>query len=239
MDLPLDRYTIGARLAPVWIVFLPVAFVAGVFLGKDSIEAGLAVWLGTAVALTALFAQLGRAGRKLEPKLFARWGGAPTTVYLRYVGSPLNPNTRDRVVRKLAAMIPGIRWPTPEDEAADRAAADQVYESAALYVRERTRDPERFRLVFAENVSYGFRRNLWAMKPTGVFLAAGGIVVLAVKIAIGSAPGSTVRAAPSTWVALAGCTLLFVLWMLRIREPWVREAANAYTERLLGAVEEL
>lgn len=237
MDLPLDRYTITARLAPVWVVFLPVAFVAGALLGKRSVEAGLGVWLGTAVVLTALFSHLGRdRGRKLEPALFARWGGPPTTVYLRHRGSPLNPHTRERIVRKLAATIPGVQWPTPADEAADAVAADRVYDSASLFLRERTRDTHRFRVVFAENVSYGFRRNLWAMKPTGVVLSVAGTSVLATKIARDASASS---ATASSWVALTGCVVLLVLWLLRISEPWVREAANAYTERLLGAVDEM
>ena len=237
MDLPLDRYTITARLAPVWIVFLPVALVAGVLFGRESVETGLAIWLGTAVVLTVLFSQLGRdRGRKIEPRLFARWGGPPTTVYLRHRGSPLNPLTHERVIRKLAATIPGLRWPTPDDEAADAGAADKVYESASLFLREHTRDTERFQLVFAENVSYGFRRNLWAMKPTGVVVSATCALILAAKIARDVGERSPCA---SSWIALAASVVLLVTWFLRIREPWVHEAANAYAERLLGAVEVL
>lgn len=235
MDLPLDRYAITARLAPVGVVFLPLAFVAGALLGKESVEAGLAIWLGTAVVLTALFAHLGRdQGRKVEPTLFAKWGGPPTSAHLRHQGSPLNPLTRERVVVKLAAVIPGIRWPTREDEGRDAAAADRVYDSAVHFLREKTRDAAEFPLVFAENVSYGFRRNLWAMKTTGVVLSTGCSLALCARL-LAVAPESR---AP-LWIALAACASLLALWMVRIRESWVRDAANAYAERLLGAVEKL
>ncbi len=39
------------------------------------------------------------------------------------------------------------------------------------YLRENTRDKEKFGLVYAELIGYGFRRNLWGMKKLGVTLS--------------------------------------------------------------------
>ena len=38
-------------------------------------------------------------------------------------------------------------------------------------LREATRDTSRFPLVFAENANYGFRRNLWGLRPIGTGVA--------------------------------------------------------------------
>ena len=78
-------------------------------------------------------------------------------------------------------LIPGLRrqveeWigyplPTQQEEEACPAWADTKYEEAVTALREATRDTSRFPLVFAENANYGFRRNLWGLRPIGTTIA--------------------------------------------------------------------
>lgn len=65
-----------------------------------------------------------------------------------------------------------------EQEQADPTAADHSYAAAVAVLREATRDTNRYPLVFAENVSYGFRRNCWAIRPFGIVTSSLAIGVL-------------------------------------------------------------
>src|SRR5215471_7149337 len=131
--------------------------------------------------LSMLIAQLGRdLGKKKEPGLFERWKGKPTTYMLRHRGT-LNKAIRARYHEKLSIFL-RIIIPDAKQEEADPAAADEIYDSCVIYLREKTRDPEKFRLVFSDNIDYGFRRNLWAMKPAGVILSLVGSVGCAILV---------------------------------------------------------
>ena len=66
----------------------------------------------------------------------------------------------------------GYPFPTEQEEEANLSWVDTKYEEAVTSLREATWDTSRFPLVFAENANYGFRRNLWGLKPIGALIAA-------------------------------------------------------------------
>jgi hypothetical protein len=185
-----------------------------------------------------LLAQVGRdAGKRKESRLFASWDGKPTTRLLRHRDS-LNRPLLARRHAKLGALL-GTTIPTAMEEAADLRAADEVYEACTAFLRDKTRDRQQFDLIFDENCSYGFRRNLWGMKPLGItvaFLALGAIVVLLLI----DPPGARVGHRIGT-VAVAGVMNLLLLlgWLFVFTPGWVRVPADAYAERLLEACERL
>ncbi|TIS85335.1 MAG: hypothetical protein E5W99_12435, partial [Mesorhizobium sp.] len=55
-----------------------------------------------------------------------------------------------------------------EVEDPDEAAA--FYVQCYNWLRENTRDTEKFRILFNENIAYGYYRNLLALKPYGIVL---------------------------------------------------------------------
>src|SRR5947208_9959356 len=69
-------------------------------------------------------------------------------------------------------LVRDVKLPTSEEEAADPEGADQRYEACVRFLRNATRDRSTFPLVFAENVNYGFRRNLWGMRSAGIACSA-------------------------------------------------------------------
>ncbi len=235
-ELPWDPYNRRARLQPSLLVILPVGLVLSLFdLGGDS-ASGPTVGVIATLGGTALFTQLGRdLGKRREPKLFGIWGGAPTTIRLRH-RSAENPAQLERVHRRLGELMPDLEIPDSVEEARDPASADLVYESAVERLIARTRDRTRFRLVFEENCNYGFRRNLWGMKPLGVGLAVVGAVIAVVGAmgTLGDSVDSTVAG-----FSLAACVALVGVWTIWITPSWVRLAADAYADRLLEAVETL
>jgi hypothetical protein len=231
LSLITDEYEHRARLRPALLVSLPLALAAASWYSdfpELKIIIGFAVYCGFA----ALLAQLGRdQGKKKEPRLFAQWGGKPTTQVLRHRDRHLDATTKERYHRALDALVPGMHLPSPETEAANPDDADAKYDSCVTFLREKTRDSKAFPLVFAENVNYGFRRNLWGMKPAGIALSAVALVGSCIAAVINRKEG-----VPPLLPMLASFVngLLLVWWIFRINPAWVRVPAFAYAERLLA-----
>ena len=133
--------------------------------------------------------------------------------------------------------MPELVLPSPAEEADDPAGADVIYRACADYLREATRDRERFPLVFAELVSYGFRRNTWGMRPAGIILAFLGVLISAgIFLYRYGVVGEL--SAVSGAAAVVNAALL-VLWLLRITPEWVRVVADEYAKRLMATCETL
>ena len=124
------------------------------------------------------------------------------------------------------------RWPVdPAWESPKKA--DDAYEAAIARLRELTREVEKYPLVFKENVSYGFRRNLWALKPTGIFLSIGSSLACTAKIVYTSLREWDFES--HSVISLVLSVVFLVCWLVVIRRSWVRLPAFEYAKRLLGA----
>ena len=113
-----------------------------------------------------------------------------------------------------------------------------MYEAGGTLLREKTRNHKAFPLVFAENCNYGFRRNLWGMKPVGIVVL---LISLVVAMGLLVVETSALRGTQLTAVVL-GIDVDVVLlagWFLVFTPNWVRVPAEAYAERLLEACETL
>lgn len=232
-----NPYVRRARLQPAMLVALPLG------LATLAVAPGGIVGWGTAWSLfvfcggTALMAQMARdLGKQKEPGLYQSWGGKPTTRLLRHRDTP-NATILDRRHRKLQSLVPGIRIPTAADEIADPRAADDVYDACTAFLLEKTRKKENFPLVFEENCNYGFRRNLWGMKPLGIATSFIGTAAIVVALTIGYRNG--VLPSPIAYACGILNLLLLLGWLVWFTPTWVRIAADAYAEQLLASCESL
>ena len=247
--IPFDRYTIRARIEPALWAVIPFGVLLFIWMAVDSIPVG-ALWgaVGTCGG-TALLSQIGRdQGRKKQAALWKSWGGPPTTRLLRYRDPP-NKEILSRWRTKLEKLM-GYTLPNELEESENPTGADQKYEAAVSFLLEATRDTSRFPLVFAENVNYGFRRNLWGLKPFGL-----GVALLATTLSwvllFSSADLSTMEVwldnvinDPNRAVIarLSGSmlnTVIVAVWLFVIKPQWVKTTAEAYAQRLLGAIDTL
>src|SRR5690348_2308713 len=75
---------------------------------------------------------------------------------------------------------------------------------------------ERFNLVFAENVHYGWRRNCYGLKPVAITVAGLALVGSACVLALAGGP---VASRAGRWTpALGVSALLFLWWLLVVTE---------------------
>jgi hypothetical protein len=237
MKTGLDEYTRNARLKPAFLVVLPIALTVAVLGFKQPATEGTLFGLASSLGFTFLLAQLVRdRGKAKEQWLFERWHGKPTTAMLRHGDPRLNVHTRARYHARLSSMLE-ICLPTAEREKANPADADAAYATCGDYLLAKTRDKERFQLLFQENVNYGFRRNLWAMKTVGITISILSLVALALITRIESRLGAVPWFANLSAIAIVA--LLLTWWVVRITPGWVKIVADAYAIRLLGSIDEL
>jgi hypothetical protein len=238
MKSGLDEYSRNARLKPAFLVVLPIALTVAVLGFKQSATEGTLFGLASSLGFTFLLSQLVRdRGKAREPWLFDKWGGKPSTAMLRHSDPRLNVNTRARYHKRLSSMLPEISLPNTEQEKASPADADAAYTSCGDYLLSKTRDKERFQLLFQENVNYGFRRNLWAMKPVGITISILSLAGLATITWWEAQTDAVPWFANLTSIAIVA--LLLAWWVVRITPSWVKIVGDAYAQRLLGSIDEL
>jgi hypothetical protein len=228
-------YTIPARVYPVVIVCLPVAFAMLSWFPDEKWSLGLSSAAVVTGALAMLSSQLGRdLGKAKEPGLWESWGGKPTTQLLRHRDRFLDSNTKRRYHDRLSELM-GTPLPTAEQEAAHPAAADDAYDACVKWLIAKTRVSGASALLFKENVNYGFRRNLWGMRPAGLLISALGLVAAMAPQLVYIKDGLRVNSC----ISIVANAVLFVLWCFRFTSEWIRLPAFRYAEELLLTIEVL
>lgn len=233
---PYDR---KARLAPVLLCATPLLAPSLLLFSEIgpiwTTVSGLVLYCGGVEFLT----QVGRdRGNVLEPNLHESWGGKPSVAMLRHSDTRLIAPTKYRYRTFLQSALHELTLASPEEERIDPKAADEGYQSAISWLLAQTRNRGRFGLLFAENINYGFRRNVWALKRWAfvVEVCAFITVVWAVFETWTGETLTTFRAiGPEVWVNLIIISMHSLLFTLKIRPAWVRIAADAYALQLLAA----
>ena len=244
-----DNYTLRARALPALITILPLGLAMFALLPNYPLFVTAFFGLVSAGG-TAIVAQVGRElGHKEEQKLWESWGGPPTTRLLRHrrAAGDIAPNPR---LRRQIEMWIGYALPTEQQERDDPAQADAKYGEVVASLREATRNQANFPLVFAENVNYGFRRNLWGLRPIGLPIAVGFALFFWVLLVL------TIwgRPWPDPWwdvlvypdgmatvrLTIAAANTSFAcFWVVLVRPSWIKTAANGYATRLMESVQTL
>jgi len=233
-----DTYTRRARLAPALLLAFPIALAVFSILPEETFDLeplwAIVVWCGGAKLLW----EIGRdKGKKNELLLFQEWGGKPTTVLLRHSDSN-NKTILERRHNKLQRLLPDVKLPTPEQEKANPLEADEVYETCTSFLRSHTRYNEKYPLIFKENCSYGFRRNLWAMKSIGISTTILGLVITLVFLS--HAIIDKTEPIPVDAIICGSVnSILLLLWLFWLKPDWVKIPAVAYAERLMESLEKI
>jgi len=235
-----DNYTLKARFYPIAILFFPLVVIGIAYSVQfENISYSIST-LGLGSVLTYLFSQLGRdAGKVKEKRLWQRWGGAPTTIVLRLSDTIIDPVSKGRYHKKLLSLCPVDYTPSLELEASTPQITDQVYAAWTKYLLSKTRDAKSFPLLMKENTSYGFRRNLWALKPVGIIFCLGVIFLNYVFWQAYIDSWNPILFPSAFQFSSAILIAILIFWIAIVTKKWVKIIAFAYAERLLEATENL
>ena len=231
----IDPYATYARAFPIYITISPIILVLFSILPE-----GFDWKLGGASAivllpLSYLCRQIGGdLGKKQEKNLWNKWGGPPTTRFLRHYNSEFNASTRDRIHAKLRRF--DLYVPSQDEQDQDSQRADNLYASCIDELRRRTRDRECFPRVFQELRDYGFRRNIFALKPYGITLT---VLSFLVCLTMTFHDWRTGGQLGSSIAPLSINLGLILVWLLWFTEKAVKLAADRYARFLLEAALDL
>lgn len=231
-----DEYDIKARLWPALLTGMPLALALATILNLEWWNASLVSGAG-GIGLMFLLSQVARVlGSRFEPVMFSRWGGRPSVTMLRHSNNYLNVHTKAQYHRNITQLF-RLPMPTEAEEMENPQKADAAYEAATISLKNATRSHEKFRLLFQENISYGFCRNMCGLKPVGIIMTLTGGVIAGMRLYSDHTVGSPVL----LFAAItAGASLLMsYVWIAVVKADWAKPAAFAYADRLLEASDAL
>ena len=235
-----DPYDRKARLRPALVSALPM-FVSLLLLVPEfgmlwGVVSGAMLFCGATTLLTHFGRDLGKA---LELRLFEVWDGKPSVAMLRHRDSRLSASDKRRYREFIDRRIPGLKLASPRKENQFPEQADDGYQGATSWLLAQTRDRSRFRLVFIENMNYGFRRNVLALKPLAVLFDA--ITIGAIVFAnIGLWRESGIVTPSAEAIVCAALSAVHALIFLAVvRKSWVYAVADAFARQLLAATDSL
>ncbi len=240
-----DPYDRPARLYPSLLAFLPAAVLLVCLFGSTHFLASVVLPILGFCGSGYVLGRISRdAGKRIQDKLFAKWGGAPTTQLLRFRDPTFDAHTKERFHNTLAKGL-GKALPTAEAERLDPLAADELYRAATVWLIGQTRDTKKFPLVFKENVAFGFHRNSLGVRPVGIAIALICViwVVFHAKVITSSQPyvlpERVLTLDPAAAVALGIGAIMLLILIFLLNENALKRAGFSYAERLLQSCDHL
>ncbi len=231
-----DPYERKARLYPALLLISPLV-AAGIAVFSEDISTLRSLGFAALGPPSAYFlAQMARDfGKQGEKKLYSSWDGMPSVVIFRHRNGRLNDITKERYHQHLSQLVNTIA-PTAADEKTDPVGADKIYTAWSDYLRTNTRD-KAFDLLHKENISYGYRRNVWGLRPVGIAASALGGLICAIRLYLGYQSDSQLDMACT--ISGTYSLVLLIFWMFYFTGEWVRVPAEAYAQRLAESLEVL
>jgi hypothetical protein len=235
-----DPYERQARLWPALLTILPLIItIVALCSLKISIITNIVMLAASCGGIYLLTNTSREIGKRLELKLFKKWGGKPTTILLRHQDDTIESATKRRYHAFLSSKIKES-FPNNEQEIANSKNADDLYQSAIRWLLNQTRDTKQFSLLFQENITYGFRRNSLGLKPLGITISIGTLIgvllsqdvisISKIQIfnneAIKTLSGNAI-------ISLVSTMLILIIWIFFFTTATIRTAAFTYAETLL------
>jgi hypothetical protein len=238
LDNLFDDYSRKARLYPAFLTLLPLFVLAAAYTDWLKFDFSNVAWMIFAAAGLFFLSDFSRQrGKAVEQKLLQSWGGFPSQTLLRHTDPTFDHHTTDRYHRCAERIAEGLVLPTPSQEKESPAEADELYKSVSHSLLPLTRDKAQFSILYKENVTYGFRRNLFGLKSIAIILSVAAIIIVAVlemdRLILLKMPSERGN------VALAASTLTLVCWCFLVTKKSVRTAAHDYGRQLLMSLEGL
>jgi hypothetical protein len=235
----MDKYSLNARIYPVVFLLLPLVIVGISYSIEFEKYIHILSSLGLTSVLLYFMSNVGRdAGYIKENTLWESWGGMPTAQLLSFQNDQIDKYTKRKYHSRLQTLAP-INGINIDFETADFNDVVEVYKSWTKYLISQTRDTKKFSLQFKENVSYGFRRNLWGLKPIGILFC---LIIFFSNFIIQYYLNQDLcfwKYPLSFLVSEFLLVILLIIWISIIKSDWVKIPAFAFGLRLLEAIEHL
>lgn len=235
----MDKYSLNARIYPVVFLLLPLAIVGISYSIEFEKYIHILSSLGISSVLLYFMANVGRdAGYRKENALWESWGGMPSAQLLWFKNTTIDKYTKQRYHDKMQTLVQ-LNVENVDFETAELIDVIDIYRSWTKYIISKTRDTKKYSLQFKENVSYGFRRNLWGLRCGGIILT---ITVLIANFSLQCIINQSLNfwEFPLSFIVSELLLLVFLgIWVFIIKSDWVKIPAFAFGARLLENIESI
>lgn len=231
-----DTYSLRARVFPALIAGLPTLALLSILVPWNDI--GLSQVTATAMGFVLLFAFADVARRQGKLKEAKLGTGATPELWYRS-NTVIAESTKERYRGFIAKQI---KRPVPsaQEEETTPQQANDFYNAAGNWLREHTRDQRKFAILFAENITYGFRRNLLGLRPVAlVFNAFVLLICLAILYLHPTYFAQLPHIDEKLVVVLVAVVLHSAYMLFAVGAAAVREASRTYGRQLILSCEML
>lgn len=231
-----DAYSLRARLIPAIIAAAPAFAALALLISWKSFEPSNAIATVAILVLLFAIADFARSrGRATESKLYAKIGGKPSITMFRRSDTSIDDGLKERYRAFLADKLGAVN-PNAEEEETNQTTVDSFYDQCGVWLRANTRDTKKFPLLFNENVTYGFRRNLLGVKWIALALNLAVVAICFVLLWRGNW-GLETELGRRTLVVLVIAAVHAAYMLLAVRTAHVVDAARTYARELLLSCE--
>ena len=239
MESFFDLYSLRARTAPAAIFFIPPLLLFLAWWPFEYNEHVFLVLTTVSILVLILFSQVVRSsGQRAQTNLYKNWGGKPSVLALRHNNPLIDSSIKQRYHHILANKIPDVVMPSKKSEAENTAFADTQYNVASEWLLSNTRDKSKYPLIFAENVNYGFRRNMYVLKKHAIILYQP-ILMLNIVFLFEKWITPTKNIGSLDILSGISCPLLLAAWVFIIKPSWVKETADDFARQLYKACDSI
>lgn len=233
----LDPYTIKARYYPALLATIPSLAALAILISWSRFA--LTTIIASAAIPVLVFASADiarRLGKRIEDRIYEESSGKPSVTMLRYSDDTFDAASKDQYRAFLGSKIEQP-VPTKQQEEQDLRAGDPFYARGGAWLRENTRDVKKFSILFAENITYGFRRNLLGLKWPALILNLA-LVLLSGAILYSRAPLDTDDDITLRLLVVLALAIIHSLYMtLAVNKRSVVDASKIYARQLILSCE--
>ena len=231
-----DAYTIRARIVPALIAGLPSLTLPLAVVPWNHLGLSNAVVVTMSFVLLYAFADLARSrGHSVERRLKTQ-----QTPRLWFRKDKTIPELSKAIYRRFIAEQLSHPAPSERDESERPDEADDFYLSAGNWLRDQTRDHQRFNILHDELITYGFRRNLLGLKTISLTMNVAVFLLIASAHFVQPQYLLSLPAFEEMYYILTVVTLLHSAYMIfAVREDEVINASKSYGRQLILSCEVL
>lgn len=233
----LDPYSVKARYYPALLATIPSLAALAILISSSRFA--LTTIVASAAIPVLIFASADiarRLGKRIEERIYKESGGKPSVVMLRYSDTTFDEASKDQYRAFLGSKI-HQPVPTKQQEERDPKAGDAFYERGGAWLRENTRDVKKFSILFAENITYGFRRNLLGLKWPALILNLA-LVLLSCVFLYTKAPLDTEEETTLRLLVVLALAIIHSFYMtFAVSKESVIDASRIYARQLILACE--
>jgi hypothetical protein len=232
IDSIFDDYSRKARLYPAFLALLPPFVILAGYTDWLEPDVSNVAWMLFAAAGLFLLADLTRQrGKSIERRLLSEWGGYPSQTLLRHSDPTFDKYTTDRLHRAAEQICKNVKLPNKAEEEAAGLEADEVYKSVNSVLLPLTHDKVKFPIIYKENVTYGFRRNMLGLKPVSITIA---LLSIAFILAAEADKLQSVKLPDEAGlISLCVSFVALLCWVFFVSKDHVRTAAHDYGRQML------